>query len=490
MSTSQQMPAPTKQLSSVELGDHPNSWEEDPRNPYNYSTVKKWTITLTVTFFSLVSNISSAISTPAVPNLQSYFGVNAEIATMTVSLFVLGWALGALLWGGMSDVYGRNIVYYPSWFIFVVFSIPCALAKNVETHLVCRFISALGSSASVSITGGSLHDVWPGSEIGLAMAIYMLIIFLGPVLSPVIGGYIVEFAPGGIEQSWRWTMWVVLLMTGTMALTFIWFPETHHKVIQAEISLQKEIVRRNALETWFLARRKQAVDQRASFGRIILAPLKLLMIDPSVLLMSTYVALLYGILFLYFGAYPYVFGGIYHWDQGSSGLAFLGLAIGVLVTFPTSIYGSILHTKLKGKNASEGIFPEGRLPLAMVASILAPIGVFWFAWTSFATIHWLAPIASGAVFCWTVVTILICLISYLTDVYRHIGSCLISAVTFERCMFAFAFPLFLPRLYENLGPHWGTSVLGFCLVLFMPVPYLFYIYGKRIRESSTYKDHL
>ncbi len=91
-------------------------------------------------------------------------------------------------------------------------------------------------------------------------------------------------------------MWVVLLMTGAMALNFIWFPETHHKVIQAEIALQKEKVTKNALKFWFLARRKQAAGQTAGFSCIILAPLKLLMIDPSVLLMSTYVALLYGIL--------------------------------------------------------------------------------------------------------------------------------------------------------------------------------------------------
>jgi len=159
----------------------------------------------------------------------------------------------------------------------------------------------------------------------------------------------------------------------------------------------------------------------------------------------------------------------------------------VLASFPTSIFGAMLHRKLKERNNPDGIYPEGRLIPAIFASILAPIGVFWFAWSSFSNVHWMVPISSGVIFGWSIITLMICLFGYLTDIYHHVGASLLAASTLTRSTFAFAFPLFMPKLYENLHAHWAGTILGSLLLLFMPVPLLFWQFGERIRARSTFK---
>lgn len=79
---------------------------------------------------------------------------------------------------------------------------------------------------------------------------------------------------------------------------------------------------------------------------------------------------------------------------GPSGLAFLGIGLGVLISFPTAGVASKVYIKMK---AARGLdrFPEGRLPFSIIGSILVPVSLFWFAWSGFQRIHWIVPVLSG-----------------------------------------------------------------------------------------------
>lgn len=101
---------------------------------------------------------------------------------------------------------------------------------------------------------------------------------------------------------------------------------------------------------------------------------------------------------MYFGAYPFVFTLRYGWKQGPSGLAFLGIGLGIFLSLPTAGLGNKHYLKKRAEREAVGIVgphPEDRLPMAIIASVLAPASAFWFAWTGFADIHWLVPVASG-----------------------------------------------------------------------------------------------
>lgn len=111
--------------------------------------------------------------------------------------------------------------------------------------------------------------------------------------------------------------------------------------------------------------------------------------------------------YLYFGAYPLIFQGRYHWNAAYSGLAFIGIGIGVVLSFLTAGYSNKLYIQLKEKRNKGDTYPEGRLPLAIVAALLAPGSIFWFAWSGFASVHWIVPVLSGVPFGWSMVILFV-----------------------------------------------------------------------------------
>jgi len=278
-------------------------------------------------------------------------------------------------------------------------------------------------------------------------------------------------------------MWTMLIISGTLAFNFIWIPEGHAETLE-----RNRLTKANGEE---LHHRTQ-VPLKHTWSNLktsILRPLELLVLDPIVLLMCLYMAVIFGILYIYFGAYPVIFTLIRGWKTGPSGLAFLGIGFGVLLSIGSSAYSNKLYSTLVAKHNVEqnGLFPEARLPLACIAAIAAPGSAFWFAWTGpFTEIHWIAPVLSGIPFGWSMVTLFSCLIGYLAEAYYTISASAIGCAAVMRSLFAFGFPLFMPSMYASLKPEWAGTVLGFLLLLFMPIPWVFYRYGARIRGRSRY----
>ena len=82
------------------------------------------------------------------------FGVSGEVATLGLSMYILGFAIGPMMLAPLSEYFGRSPVYIGSWFILFIFQIPLALAPNIGTVIVCRLIQGFGGSAPLTNTGG------------------------------------------------------------------------------------------------------------------------------------------------------------------------------------------------------------------------------------------------------------------------------------------------------------------------------------------------
>lgn len=136
------------------------------------------------------------------------FDVSSEVTTLCLSMYVLGFALGPLLLAPLSEFYGRSKVYLGGWFLLFLFNLPIALAPNIGTILVCRFIQGFFGSAPLTNVGGTVSDLWSRNESGLAMAIYGASSTGGPPLALIIAGYVV------LEKGWRWLPWVHMAITG------------------------------------------------------------------------------------------------------------------------------------------------------------------------------------------------------------------------------------------------------------------------------------
>lgn len=223
-----------------------------------------------------------------------------------------------------------------------------------------------------------------------------------------------------------------------------------------------------------------------AFKTALSRPWILLFQEPIVLLLSIYMAIIYGTLYMLFGAFPIVYQQGRGWSSGIGGLAFLGVAVGMLAAVVYSIWDNKRYIKVMQASASGFAPPEARLPPALIGSIAMPIGLFWFAWTNYPNIHWMASIAAGAPFGFGMVLVFLSIMNYLIDAYLIFAASVLAANAVLRSLFGAAFPLFTSYMYADLGIHWASSIPAFLALACVPFPFLFYKYGPAIRARCKY----
>lgn len=107
--------------------------------------------------------------------------------------------------------------------VFCIFQVPVAVAQNVQTVLICRFIGGVFACSPLAIVGASLSDIWDPVQRGIAACIYSGATFSGPVIGPIVGGFLVNSYLG-----WRWTAWITLIQGFFFwVLGMVFVPETH-----------------------------------------------------------------------------------------------------------------------------------------------------------------------------------------------------------------------------------------------------------------------
>jgi len=221
------------------------------------------------------------------------------------------------------------------------------------------------------------------------------------------------------------------------------------------------------------------------FKTSLLRPWMLLFREPIVFLLSIYMAIIYGTLYMLFAAFPIVYQQTRGWSQGIGGLAFLGVAVGMIIAVIYSVWDNKRYVKISDKHSGFAP-PESRLPPCIVGGICLPIGLFWFAWTNYPSIHWISSIAASAPFGFGMVLVFLGIMNYLIDAYTIFAASVLAANSVLRSLFGAAFPLFTTQMYQNLGIHWASSVPAFLALVCVPMPVLFMMYGPKIRERCTF----
>jgi hypothetical protein len=301
-----------------------------------------------------------------------------------------------------------------------------------------------------------------------------------------IGGFTSE------AIGWRWVEGVMAIFTGLITIIgMIFYPETYAPVLlrwRAEkLSKATELIYRSRFEE--KGQLTLIYYLKASLSR----PWTFLFREPIVLLLSLYMSIVYGILYLLFGAFPIVYEEERGWSVGISGLAFLGIAVGFIVAVIYSLWDNRRYTKVIDANGGLPAPPEARLPPAIIGAFALPIGLFWFAWTNDPSIHFMASISAG-----------VPLMNYLIDTYVIYAASVLAANSVLRSLFGAAFrksffhryrylifvlaALFTTQMFDNLGIHWGASIPAFLALLCLPMPYIFWKYGPIIRSWSKYSS--
>ena len=451
----------------------------DPRNPMLFSTSRKWLITLSVSITTLAIAFASTAYSGSVPQVVNHFHVSDEVATLGVSLFVLGFAIGPLLWAPLSEIYGRQILFMTTYAGLTAFNAGAAGAQNIQTLLILRFLAGAIGSSPLTNSGGVIADMFPASQRGLAMCVFASAPFLGPTLGPIVGGFAGEFI------GWRWVEGIIAIFTGALWMGgMIVVPETYAPVLlkcrAAKLSGMTGKVYVSKMEHDKGKQRLVAVYKTA-----LSRPWVLLIREPIVLLLSIYTALVYGTLYLTFAAFPIVYQQARHWSQGIGGLAFVGVAVGMVLGIMLTVYDNQRYNRAAAKNGGAAP-PEERLPPTMVGAIVLPVGLFIFAWTNYPRIHWIVSLIFSGALGFGNVMLFLSVSNYLIDTYTVYAASVLAANAVLRSLFGAAFPLFTTSMYQNLGIHWASSVPAFLALGCAPLPFLFYRFGAAIRRRCKY----
>ncbi|KAJ3560579.1 hypothetical protein NPX13_g9254 [Xylaria arbuscula] len=199
--------------------------DDDPLCPRSMNTTRKWLLVCIVGLGSLCVTCTSSIYTATYSQMNPEFHQSEIVATLGLSTFVLGIALGPLFLGPLSEFYGRRPIYLISWTMFVVWVIPSAVAHNSATIITTRFINGFVGSAFLSVAGGTVSDVFRRDQIQSPMTIISLSPFIGPSLGPLVGGFINYYT------NWRWTYYVIIIWAfALLVLIFFFAPETYHPI--------------------------------------------------------------------------------------------------------------------------------------------------------------------------------------------------------------------------------------------------------------------
>ncbi len=303
--------------------------------------------------------------------ISDYFHItNAEQQFLPISLYLVGYCFGPLAWGPLSETYGRKAVMIPAFCIFSLFTMACALAPNYPALIFFRFMVGLGAACAISIIGGVYADIYndPVSR-GRAMAAFMAGNTFGPVLGPVVGGFM-------STVSWRWSFWVALIYAGVSIVPLILLPETYGPILLERRAKKMRSEKDNPNIYAPIELEKKGFKQMATV--ILTRPIRMFLFEALVCVTCTYLALIFGILYLYFEAYPIIFQGIYHMDAGVSALAFLPIAIGALIAGGCFLwYDGILRKAQQQNKPWAAVEESRRLPLACIGGPVFAASLFW-----------------------------------------------------------------------------------------------------------------
>ncbi|KEF63648.1 uncharacterized protein A1O9_01626 [Exophiala aquamarina CBS 119918] len=452
----------------------------DPRNPLEWSGSKKWFITLTMAIATLaVSFVASAFS-GGVKQVIDEFHCSQEVATLGISLFVLGFALGPLIWAPCSELYGRQVLFFGTYAMLTIFNGAAAGSNSITTLLVLRFLAGTFGSSPLTNAGGVIADMFQANERGLALSIFAAAPFLGPVIGPIVGGFSSQ------ALGFRFLEGLMAIFTGFLWLVgALTIPETYAPVLlkRRAAALAK---RTGKAYVSIIERRQGKQSPAAAFKKALTRPWALLFLEPIVLLISIYMAIIYGTLFLLFGAYPIVFQQGRGWSQGVGGLAFLGVAVGMISGTAYTIFDNRRYKRVEQAYGGAPPPEQGRLPPGMIGAVAIPIGMFWFAWTNSPSIHWIVCIIGSVPFGFGNVMVFLPCMNYLIDAYTIYAASVLAASSVLRSLFGAAFPLFTSQMYDALGIHWASSVPAFLALACAPFLFVFYKYGERIRMKCKY----
>lgn len=459
--------------------------ENDPSNPQNWSSSEKAFVAGLICLYTFTVYLGSAIYTPSTVGVMQQFGVSYAAASLGLALFVFGYGSGAMIFSPLSEipVLGRNWIYIITLVMYLAFSIGAAVAPKYGGLITLRFLAGFVGSPALATGGATLQDMYSIVKLPYGIAIWVAAASMGPALGPVMGGFATE------AKTWRWPLWIqVWLVAPVLVVMILMLPETSHSniLLRRAQRLRKITGCQNLRSEAEIEQQK--LNVRTMVVESLIRPIQISVLDPGTGFMNIYVSLVYSIYYSFFESFPLTYPLIYGFTLGTTGLTFVSVILTTAMGAAGYMYYVYYYVEPKIRKTGQLPVLESRLLPAIPASMLMPIGLFLFAWTSRESINWIVGLIGIGIYSIGFYVFLQCVLLYVPLVYPKYAASLLAANDFCRSTLAAGFVMFGHPLFKNLDIGPGVSLLAGLAVLCVPALLALYRYGALLRSKSKFAE--
>ncbi|KAJ4353792.1 uncharacterized protein N0V89_005522 [Didymosphaeria variabile] len=409
------------------------SWDgpSDPSNPYNWSASRKWATTLLTSLGGLVTLMSGPMLAPALDAIGSDLHISQAEASMALSIYILAFAL----------------------------------------------MAGLGASAEFAVSGAIVADCFNSDERGKSIAVRSFLPLLGPAIGPIVGGVMVQ------QVSWRWLFYTLSIFAALLVILFALFlPETHAQTL---LSRKAARLRKETGKSFYAEKDVSSMTIAVRLKITTLRPTIMLCTQPVIQLAAFLMGYQFGLLYIFHATFASMWIERYEQSHTASGLHYFAIVTGCLSALLIEWWAmDAIWARLKARNGGVAR-PENRVPLMVPGTLLFPVGLLIYGWAAQQRVHWIVVdigavlLGCGYLLSTTAVQ------SYVIEAYLDHTASGAAAAQLPRNVFAFAFPIFAPSLYDSLGYGLGNTTLAGIAVLFgIPAPYILWRYGESLRKRG------
>jgi len=297
---------------------------------------RRWRILLILSALMAFASISTDLYLPAMPDMGKSLHTNDGQIELTISGFLIGFSLGQLVWGVVSDRYGRRLPIALGLMLFVIGSAGCALSQTAETMIFWRVVQAVGACANVVLARAMVRDLYSGHRAASMMSTLITVMAVAPLIGPSVGGQIL------VWSSWRTIFWTLVVVGILTLISLVWLPET----LPAE--------RRN---------REPLLKSFSRYGTLLR--------DKRVMGYAGAGGCFYGAMYAYIAGTPFAYITYYHVPAHWYGLLFgLGIA-GIMAT-------NMINARIVARFGSDFLMCCGSVVAAIAGCLLLVDGVSGF----------------------------------------------------------------------------------------------------------------
>lgn len=338
---------------------------------------------------------------PATTDFAKDVGVSPQVATLGLSLYVLGLAFGPMTLAPLSEYYGRRPVYIISYGIFLLLLLGTTYVESLGPFLLLRLASGYFSSTTISNFGGTIADLFHHHDTGLPMSWFLWAATGGSPTGFVLFSFIAQGR--GWHEVFRVMFFICLAFWIVLAASLFSIGETRHSVILLQRA--KRLRKQTGNESLEVPDDLKQRGPRQLFGTALARPFRFLAGEAIVQFGALYNGFLYGLSFLFNGAFHIIFGPQgYGFNTIGVGICFMGIVVGITFGLLTNVFQERYYQR-RVKLANNRDVPEARVHYAKIAAIVLPLSLLAFAFLATPSIHPIWPIIASAFWGWSFYTL-------------------------------------------------------------------------------------